>query len=83
MTTSVTFRMPAKKRTMLRRKAKLLGMTESEYLRKLLDRELGVRPSAEALRIRREKLKALAGSVTLTGKLDSWDKELYKNNWRT
>ena len=83
MTTSITFRLPAQKRAQLRRKAKLMGLSESEYIRKMLDRELQVRPRSEALRIRREELKALAGSVTLTGKMDGWAKEIYKNNWRS
>ena len=82
MTTSVTFRLPAKKRTLLRRKAKLMGLTESEYIRKMLDRDLDVPSRREKLRTRQEKLKALAGSVTLKGKLDGWAKEIYKNNWR-
>jgi len=75
MTTSITFRLPAPKRAQLRRKAKLMGLTESEYLRKMLDRELDTRT-------RREKLEALAGSVVLKGKMDSWSKAIYKNNFR-
>ena len=59
-----------------------MGVTESEYIRKMLDQEFDVRTRREKLRTRQEKLKALAGSVTLKGKLDGWAKDIYKNNWR-
>ncbi len=76
MTTSITFRLPAQKRAQLRRKAKLMGLSESEYIRKMLDRELDKRTMGE-------KIGHLAGSVSLKGKkMDEWQKAIYKNNWR-
>ncbi len=76
MTTSFTFRLDSEKREKLRRKARTLGKTESELLREILDRELETGKKTE-------RLKALAGSLSLKGmKLDGWKKSIRENNWR-
>ncbi len=76
MTSSITFRLSAAKRAQLRRKAKLVGMSESEYIRRMLDRQLDTRTMGE-------KIGHLAGSVKLKGKkMDEWQKSIYQNNWR-
>ena len=77
MTTSMTFRLDNEKREKLRRKARQLGKSESEFLRDILDRELETGK-------RSDRLKALAGSLSLKGmKMDGWAKSIRENNWRS
>ena len=76
MTTTITFRLPASERRKLRRRAKLLGKTESELLRELVKEENGSRPMAE-------RLKGLKGVLSSKGvKLDARAKEIHERNWR-
>ncbi len=74
--TTMTFRLPVAQRNKLRRKARLLGMTESELLRDILSREIEDRPMSKAL----AKLKGVM-KLDYT-KLDGWQKSIHENNWR-
>jgi hypothetical protein len=76
MTTSITFRLPLAERTKLRRRAKLLGKTESQLLRDLVKEGNQSRPMGE-------RLKGLKG--ILSSKDMKWDaqrREIYERNWR-
>jgi hypothetical protein len=76
MDTTFTFRISAKQRAKLRRRAKLFGQSEAELLREILDRELDDRPMGE-------RIGHLAGTVSLKGvRLDPWRAQIRKRNWR-
>jgi hypothetical protein len=75
MDTTFTFRMSAKQRAKLRRRAKLFGKSEAELLRDILDRELDDRPMGE-------RLKHLKGSLWLPKDNDPWRKLIREHNWR-
>lgn len=75
METTFTFRMSAKQRAKLRRRAKLFQKSEAEFVREVLDRELDDRPMGE-------RLKHLKGSLVLPKDNDPWRKLIRKHNWR-
>jgi len=76
MDTTFTFRMSAKQRAKLRRRAKLFGKSEAELVRGILDRELDDRPMAE-------RMGHLAGAVSLNGlRLGLWRAQIRERNWR-
>jgi predicted DNA-binding protein len=76
MTTTMTFRLDADKRKKLRQKSRLLGKSESQFLRELVDRELNEKPLSQAL-------SGLKGVLSLQGKpQDKWRKEIKQRNWR-
>ena len=76
VTTTLTFRLKIEQREKLRRKARLLGKTESEFLREMLERELEDRPLSTGL----GKLK---GALSLKGaKPDGWSQVIRERNWR-
>jgi len=76
MNTSVTIRLTAGKRAKLRQKARLLGKTESAFIRDLLDREIAPRPMGE-------RIGHLKGVLSFKGaKMDEWQKSIKENNWR-
>jgi ribbon-helix-helix CopG family protein len=76
MTTTLTFRLDKKQRAKLRSKAKALGQSESELLRKMLDRELQPRSLGDRI----AHLKGSLGEPT--GEPDEWEKSLREHNWR-
>jgi len=77
MTTTLTFRLDAGQRDKLRRKAKLLGKSESEFLREILDREIEERPMSSTV-------GRLKGALSLKAqKQDSWREAIRKRNWRS
>ena len=68
--------MTASKRAKLRQKAKLLGKTESAFIREVLDREIDSRPMGE-------RIGHLKGVLSFKGaKMDDWQKSIKENNWR-
>ncbi len=76
MDTTFTFRMSTKQRAKLRRRAKLSGKSEAEFLRDVLERELDDRPMGE-------RIGHLAGTVSLKGvRLDPWRAQIKERNWR-
>jgi hypothetical protein len=77
MTTSVTIRMSTSQRDKLRQKAKLLGKTESAFIREVLDRETEPRTMGE-------RIGHLKGTLSFKGvKLEGWRKTIYEHNWRS
>ena len=77
MTTSLTVRLPKKQREQLRSQAKALGESESELVRRMLDRELEPRPLGERI----AHLKGKLGPAIRPP--DEWSKQIRKNNWRS
>ena len=76
MTTTLTFRLPATARAKLRRKAKMLGKTESELLREIVNRELQPRKMGE-------RIGHLKGTLSFKGAtMDERQKSIKENNWR-
>jgi predicted DNA-binding protein len=77
MANTLTFRLDTERREKLRRKARLFGKTESEFLRDLLDRELEERPKFSAL-------SRLKGALSLSDKKpNAWREEIRQRNWRS
>jgi len=77
MNATLTIRLDKKQREMLRRKAKALGQSESELVRKMLDREFKPRRLGDVI-------GHLAGSLGKPiGEPDEWEKTLREHNWRT
>ena len=77
MDSTLTIRLDKKQREMLRRKAKMLGQSESELVRKALDRELKPRRLGDVI-------GHLAGALEKpVGEPDEWEKILREHNWRT
>jgi Ribbon-helix-helix protein, copG family len=78
VTTTLTFRLDKKQRAKLRSKAKALGQSESELLRKMLDRELKPRRLGDVI-------GHLAGAFVLKEpqKPDAWRDQMRERNWRT
>jgi hypothetical protein len=77
MTTSLTIRLDKKQREKLRRKAKVLGKSESSLVREALERELDSRPMSERI----GHLKGILSSKA--AKLEGWRKVIYEHNWRS
>ena len=76
MTTTLTFRLETAQRRKLQARARLVGKTESEFVRDLLSRELEERPLGAAL----AKVK---GALSFRNtKDDAWHKALRERNWR-
>jgi hypothetical protein len=77
VTTTLTFRLESEKRKKLRKKAALLGKSESEFLREMLDRELEDRPLSAAI-------GHLKGTLSFDVKShDSLRQALRDRNWRS
>jgi plasmid stability protein len=77
MTTTLTFRLDAGQRKKLRKKAAFFGKSESEFLREILDRELGERPMSAAI-------GHLKGTLSSKGvKLEGWRQAIRDRNWRS
>ncbi|HEX4138949.1 MAG TPA: hypothetical protein VHY09_01275 [Candidatus Methylacidiphilales bacterium] len=75
--TTMTLRLPAALRAKIRRRAKALGKTESEFARDLMSSGLNEQTRAE-------KLAKLAGCLSFKGvKLDPWQQHIKDMNWRT
>ncbi len=76
MTTTLTFRLESEQRKKLRSKARLLGKSESQFLREILSRELDERPMSALV-------GHLKGALSLKEKKqDSWGEVIRKQNWR-
>ncbi len=77
MTTSLTIRLEKKLREKLRRKAKVLGKSESAFVRELVDSAIDDRPMGE-------RIGHLKGILSSKGvKLEGWRKVIYEHNWRS
>jgi predicted DNA-binding protein len=75
--TILTIRLPVSLRAKLRRQAKALGKTESEFVRDLMTNGLDKQSRAE-------KLAKLAGSLSFDGvKLDPFQQHIKDMNWRS
>lgn len=77
-TSTLTIRLPKDQRAALKRSAKALKKTESEYIRDLLARDLDSRPLGE-------RIGHLAGSVDssdLTGAPHPLKEQIRERNWR-
>jgi len=77
VTTTLTFRLDAEQREKLRRKARLLGKSESEFLREILAREIEGRPMS----VRLQKLKGVLSSKSV--KMEGWRQAIRERNWRS
>lgn len=80
MNTSLTIRLPAKQRQALRRRAKSLNKSESEWLRELIARNLDDAPLGE-------RLQGLSGSLESAKRTRPSDphpmkEQLRQRNWR-
>jgi predicted DNA-binding protein len=77
VTTTLTFRLDSEQREKLQRKARLLGKSESEFLREILQREIEERPMSQAL-------KKVKGSLSLKArKPTGWRQTIQQHNWRS
>jgi hypothetical protein len=77
MTTTLTFRLESEQRKKLRSKARLLGKSESEFLREILDRELAERPMST-------RVGHLKGTLSFEVKSPaSMRQVLRERNWRS
>jgi hypothetical protein len=75
MTTSLTIRFKKGQREKLRRRAKILGKTESAFVRELVERSIDDRPMSE-------RLKGLKTLSFKNVKLEGWSKTIRDHNWR-
>jgi hypothetical protein len=77
MTTTLTIRLDKKQREKLRSKAKALKQSESELVRKMLDRELKPRRLGDVI-------GHLAGALgPAIHPPDEWEKQMRERNWRS
>lgn len=77
MKKTITVRLDARLRDQLRLKASLLGKSDSEFVREILEREVQDKPLGS-------RVGHLAGSLSL-GKPEeeSWRKQIRARNWRS
>lgn len=78
-TSTLTIRLPTEQREALKRSAKALKKTESEYIRDLLQRDLDSRPFGERAG---QLIGCLDSSKLKPGAEDGFREAIHKNNWR-
>lgn len=79
-TSTLTIRLPVEQREALKRSAKALKKTESEYIRDLLQRDLDARPFGERVG---HLIGCLDSSKLIKADADdSFREAIRKNNWR-
>ena len=76
MTSTLSIRLRKEQRDSIRRKAKSLGKTESEFVREVLFRAVDQRPMSE-------RLKGLRTLSFKNVKLEGWRKVIHEHNWRS
>jgi hypothetical protein len=77
-TSTLTIRLPTEQREALKRSAKLLKKTESQYIRDLLARDLDTRTIGERI----GPLAGILDSSENTGKPHPLKNVIRKRNWR-
>jgi hypothetical protein len=77
-TSTLTIRLPTEQREALKRSAKALKKTESEYIRDLLARDLDTRTIGERI----GPLAGILDSSQTTGKPHALKNVIRKRNWR-
>ena len=82
MTGSLTIRLDDKQRRDLHRIASALGLSDSEFVRGLIERGVAAESAGERLRHLAGALGAAASGRQAVAGGDAWSKSLRERNWR-